>query len=125
MIARLLYRIDDLLPELAKNIPQGIEWREFITRMLRMSYTSDILGPLCNDKPKWISETAYQKIHVNANFEIHKGNKDWHRVLFNDICSEAKKNQEEFMKYFVNKIRFSHTAFYVQLGRPDKIIITQ
>lgn len=122
-VARLIYRIDTYLPLQLEVFTRSVCWREFITKMLRMSYSTDILQAYTKSKPQWISENQYISIHEDINMEINLGNPHWHYHLFDLIANESGRSSKEVKDFFVRNVRFKHTAFYVQMGRTDKIFV--
>ena len=122
-IARLIYRVDTFLPLQLKSFTRKVCWREFITKMLRMSYSTDILTAYRDSKPKWISNEQYTEIHTELNMEINRGNTRWHYILFDRIATAAGREIKDVKAFYIRNVRFKHTAFYVQVGRPDKVFI--
>lgn len=124
-IARLIYRIDTYLPLQLKMFTRKVCWREFVTKMLRMSYSTDILRAYREAKPAWISEEQYMSIHRDMNIDINIGDQHWHYVLFDRIAESSGRTIEDVKNFFIRNVRFIHSAFYVQIGRPDKVFIVR
>ena len=122
-VARLIYRIDTFLPLQLNSLDSRVCWREFINKMFRMSYSTDILRAYRDDKPQWITESQYVQIHQLINMEINSGNLNWHYVLFEQLVRASGKTLEDIKNRFIRSIRFKHSAFYVQMGRSDKIFL--
>lgn len=122
-VARLIYRIDTFLPLQLEALSRKVCWREFITKMLRMSYVTDILRAYQYAKPQWICEERFTSIHERMNMEINLGNVRWHYVLFDCIASSSNHSVDEVKDFYVKNARFKQSAFYVQIGRTDKVFI--
>jgi len=122
-VARLIYRIDTYLPIQLKMFTRHVFWREFVTKMLRMSYSTDILRSYREAKPQWISRGQYVSIHQDMNMEINFGNLRWHYVLFDRLSEASGRTIEDVKDFFIRNVRFKHSSFYVQIGRSDKIFI--
>jgi len=124
-IARLIYRLDTYLPLQLKLFSHKVCWREFVTKMLRMSYSTDILQDYRDSKPQWISDEQYMQIHYDMNIEINMGNVNWHFILFERLSAESGRPLREVKEFYIRNIRFKHTAFYAQIGRPDKVYLVR
>jgi len=122
-VARLIYRIDTYLPLQLKMFTRKVCWREFVTKMLRMSYSTDILRSYREAKPQWISKEQYTSIHQYTNMEINIGNLNWHYVLFDRLSDASGRTIEDAKDFFIRNVRFKHSLFYIQIGRSDKIFI--
>lgn len=122
-VARLIYRIDTFLPLQLSTISRKVCWREFITKMLRMSYLTDVLRAYQQAKPQWISAEEYSSIHMKVNIEINNGNVRWHYILFDCIAAVTDRQLKDVKDFYIRNARFNHSAFYVQIGRPDKVFI--
>lgn len=123
IVARLIYRIDTFLPLYLESFNKTLSWRDLVNKMLRMSYSTDILKSYRDVKPQWINDEQYRDIHQQINEEINYGGLEWHKKIFNLVSQASDRNLEDVKKFYIRNSRFDHTAFYIQMGRPDKLII--
>ncbi len=119
-VARLLYRVSEFVPLVAKQRP--ISWREVVSGFFRMSYATDVLKGMRDDL-KIITNEQYREIHFKANIVINSGVEEWFDewvASFDEVCSFDKEKVVEILN---QNFQFVETMLFSQLGRPENIII--
>ncbi|UVL56242.1 CHAT domain-containing protein [Pseudomonas sp. B21-035] len=121
-VVRLLERVATYLPLVLAR--RNYNWREVVTGLLRMSYVRDVLDLLKNEM-RLLSEEEYYRIHVDANMSINM-NEDggWFEEFKSSICEALGYDQEQGSLLWKNNFQFLDSMLFVQLGRPENIIIT-
>jgi hypothetical protein len=116
-IARLGYRIGELLPRLLKFRSQGIDWRSFLAGMLRMTHVTEVLMKILSDGA--ISHKQLDDVQYLANMEINTGNPDWYRVVETRIASHSGQTDGNPL------CQLTDSLAHVQLGHPESILIVE
>ena len=120
LVGRLLYRIAGFLPMITKHRP--VTWREIVGTFLRMSYVTDVLQDLLWVR-KAINETQFRKLHFEANTAINAGVQDWLESLQQGVIDAAGMAEGDVRKIWAARYQFVETMLFVQLGRPENIVI--
>lgn len=121
-VTRLLERIAVYLPIVLKKRPYT--WREIVTGLLRMSYVRDVLESL-RDEYKLLSQEQYEKLHVQANISINKHeDENWFDKFKSSTCKIIGYDQAQGKKLWDTDFQFVDTMLFVQLGRPENIVIS-
>lgn len=120
LVARLLYRIEAFMPLVAEHRP--CTWREIVSGFFRMSYTTDVLQDLMH-RHKILTEKQYQKIHLKANNDINSSEPEWLSNLQDGVIKATGKTHVEVKALWAEHFQFVETMLFVQLGRPENIII--
>ncbi|MEN5091366.1 CHAT domain-containing protein [Pseudomonas protegens] len=121
-VVRLLERVATYLPLVLKR--RNYSWREVVTGLLRMSYVRDVLD-LLKDEMRLLSEEQYCRIHVDANMLVNLNeDRSWFEKFKASICEVLGYDQEQGDLLWRNNFQFLDSMLFVQLGRPENIIIT-
>lgn len=122
-VIRLLERVEVYLPlVLAKR---NYNWREVVTGLLRMSYVTDVLD-LLKDEMQMLTKEDYDRIHLEANMSINAyEDKYWFEKFKASICKVLKYEKERGDLFWKTNFQFLDSMLFVQLGRPENIIIGQ
>ncbi|WCX38135.1 CHAT domain-containing protein [Pseudomonas aeruginosa] len=121
-VTRLLERIAVYLPIVLKR--REYTWREIITGLLRMSYVRDVMEGL-RDRLGLVTQEQYESIHIQANMLINTHeDKLWFEKFRALIAEAARLDQDEIDKLWEEHFQFVESMLYVQLGRPENIVIT-
>ena len=119
-IARILYRLDELLPKFFE-IKKTITWLDFISDFFRMSYITDITRILY-DKGL-LKEIDLNQIRMSENFLINSKNLEWYQEFLHSLVKRMGKNKKEIKNIINSTIGFTETMKYIILGNADSIII--
>ena len=119
-IARILYRLDELLPKFFE-IKKTITWLDFISDFFRMSYITDITRILY-DKGL-LNEIDLNQIRMSENFLINSKNLEWYQEFLHSLVKRMGKNKKEIKNIINSTIGFTETMKYIILGNADSIII--
>ncbi len=122
LVIRLLERIATYLPIVLKIRPYT--WREIVTGLLRMSYVRDVLEVL-RDEQKLLTHEQYDKLHMQANISINM-HEDvmWFEKFKASVCQDLGYDEAQARKMWDVNFQFVDTMLFVQLGRPENIVIS-
>ncbi len=119
-VARLLYRIAEFIPTAHKLFNRSLTWMEIMGGMIRMQLLTDFCRRL--EGKGIIDHDLCKKVHVKGNMQIN-GGKEWpfEKVIASlvDCGVDEKLAWRELQAATVNSTAIS----YLQLGRPETIII--
>lgn len=118
-IARLLYRISAFVPLVTTRTPRS--WREIVSGFFRMSYITDVLRDLLNERV--ISDAQYKQMHCIANSWINSGDPAWIDKFFANVMSVTRMDKEKVRDLWTRRYQFVETMLLVQLGHPENIMI--
>ncbi len=122
-VIRLLQRVAVYLPLVLSK--RNYNWREVVTGLLRMSYVSDVLD-LLKDEMKILTNEDYNRIHIEANMSINaREDKHWFEEFKGSVCEALKYEKEQGDLFWKTNFQFLDSMLFVQLGRPENIIIGQ
>jgi len=121
-IGRLVYRLSGFINALAKLNYDVLTWRTFISGLFKMSYTTDILRAFKDDF-NFISSEDYMDIHNNVNMKININDEFWFDYLIERVSTIANKTPQELYSLISKELPFVETMYYLQIGRPENIII--
>lgn len=120
-VTRLLERIDLYLPIALRR--RDYTWREIITGLFRMSYVRDVMEGL-RDQLGLITQAQYEAIHVQANMLINIEDKLWFEKFMALVAEAVGLEQRNVAEFWEEHFQFVESMLYVQLGRPENIVIT-
>lgn len=121
-VIRLLERIAVYLPIALKRRPYS--WREIVTGLLRMSYVRDVLEGF-RDRLGLLNQQQYEEIHIQANILINTyEDEHWFEHFRSMISQEIGLDKVAESKIWDEHFQFVETMLFVQLGRPENIVIT-
>ena len=123
-IARLIFRIGEFLP-IARMVTDGpVDWRGFLAGLLRMSHVTDILFELRSLDP--LAEDVWDEIQFLANTSINSRNPKWPDEVAARMTARLPKRLLRSVSRGNNPLSGLTDAMkYVQVGRPETIVITQ
>ena len=123
-IARLIYRIIEFVP-IALEIRVILTWREIVSGMLRMSYTSEITRLLIKYEKVSISEEARNRVQLAANTAINDRQSDWFETYVMVFANESNTEVEKLRNMVMRWASLTDAQKYVQLGSPENVVITK
>jgi hypothetical protein len=117
---RLLWRLTGLLPLLLQRADDGVEWRIFMSGMLKMVYATELtelvmkrFGPLPN----------HYEIGTRANMDINVGDPRWLKKHQRHLATATRQATAEIERFTIEYASMTDSLRYVQLGRPDLVRI--
>ncbi len=66
----------------------------------------------------------YERIGTLANHAINSGNSRWYREVAKIVADHTGMNVEQARTAFEHSIPYSDAIRYVQIGNPEKILLT-
>lgn len=122
-IARLIFRIFEFVP-IALKVREILTWREVVSGMLRMSYTTELTRLLVRYGKLSISDTARDRIQLVANKAINARQGDWYEQYLKALASESRMDINNIRKMVVQWASITDSHKYIQLGSPENVVIT-
>ena len=119
-VARLLYRMSAFIPLVTKMFP--ITWRDVVSGFFRMSYVTDLLLDIWMHQ-RLIVESQYEQLHMDANLSINSKEDDWIDKFFAAVRGATGLSEASFNDMLLRRYQFVDTMLFVQLGRPENIMI--
>jgi hypothetical protein len=120
--ARLLYRVAAYLGPGVSLLDRAMTWSEVIWGMLRMQLLTDFLRQLL--RKRLIHQTQYEEIHTDGNIWINSAHPDPFRMVISRLEALGVVKRE-----LVNDLELSvansSVISYLQIGRPETILIDQ
>ncbi|MEZ9016260.1 CHAT domain-containing protein [Vibrio lentus] len=120
-VGRIILRLTGFLNALKKMNVKYLTWRKFISDFFKMSFCTDVLTEF-RDSYGWISDKEYKQIHLEVNYAINSFKPDWLEVLISKVA-ESSGNDCDSVQRAIDEIGFVETMNYLQVGRPENIII--
>ncbi len=122
-IGRLMLRIFDFIPA-ALETRDILTWREVISGMLRMTYTTEITRLLIKHEKIKLDKQAFDNIQLSANIAINNRNPEWFEVYLNSLSKESCLNIGALKMMISRWAAMTDAIKYIQLGSPENIVIT-
>lgn len=120
-VGRIILRLTGFLNVLKKMDVNYLTWRKFISDYFKMSFCTDVLTEF-RDSYRWISDEEYKQIHLEVNYAINSFNPEWFEVLIRKVA-ESSESDKGSVQRAIDEIGFVETMNYLQIGRPENIII--
>lgn len=119
-VARLLYRIAEFVPAAIRMRQKAVTWLEVVSGMIRMQLLTDFLMQLLTKKK--ITEGQYRQAHYAGNMAINS----FQPTPFDHVL-ETLENiglLRDNLEYELQlAVAFSSAISYLQVGRPETILI--
>lgn len=122
-IGRLIFRIFEFVP-MALKIREILTWREVISGMVRMSYTTEVTRLLVKYAKLPIAEASRGRIQLAANIAINNRSGDWYETYLENLAHETNMGVEDLHNLIMRWASLTDALKYVQLGSPENVIIT-
>lgn len=120
-IARILLRIDSLLPILNKFGFSAVSWRTFLAIFLRMSFTTDVLEYFSG--LGLVDDATRLKINLDVNHRINLQDEDWYGTLIKNVATASGRSEAVLTKMVKEEHPFMETLNYSQTGTPERLYI--
>lgn len=121
-IGRLIFRILEFLPVALRDRPM-VTWREVISGMLRMTYTSEVTRLLTRHAGVSLAAEASQRVQIAANIAINARRSNWYELYLSELAKESGKELDELKGLARMWASMTDSQKYVQLGAPENIVI--
>jgi len=121
-IGRLLLRISEFIP-IALKERSILTWREVISGMIRMSYTSEVRRVLTQQAGLRFPHGGHERTQFVANTAINERQTDWFEQFAVAIAREVGRSKSQTMNDIVRWASLTDALKYVQLGSPENIVI--
>jgi hypothetical protein len=118
--ARLLLRVGTFLTPAIATFGQALTWAEVVSGMLRMQLLTDFLLQLLSKD--MIDEERYEQIHLHGNMAINGQILDPFASVLSRL-EEIGLSRNTLESEFESAIANSSVISYLQIGRPETILI--
>lgn len=119
---RLLWRLKGLLPLLLRRADDGVDWRTFMSGMLKMVYSTELAELVVK---RFGSIPNLHDIGARANIDINLGDPRWLKKHQRRLAHATKQSAAAIERFSVECASMTDSLRYVQLGRPDLVRIVQ
>lgn len=119
-IARLLYRVAEFIPSAQRQFNRSLTWLEIMSGMIRMQLLTDFCRRLLQNGS--IDEDSYKKVHMAGNIAINS-REEWPFDRVIECALEQGLRENVAKKELLRAAANSTTISYLQLGRPETIIV--
>jgi hypothetical protein len=123
-VGRLILRIAAFIPEAAK-IRDMLTWREVISGMIRMAYTSEVRRILTTQAGWRLKPGGSDRVQFIANTAINNRRSDWFEQFVSAMATESEKKEVEVRVAILRWAALTDSLKYVQLGSPENIVIVR
>lgn len=122
-IARLILRLQEYLPLAAHEPKLPLTWSKFLTGLLKMSYSTEIINLLRKERIITLTEESHYRTTFLTNSLINTGHPNWYENFISLLSKESTKPIEEIKTAIHRWAKFSDCLKYIQLGNPEKILL--
>jgi hypothetical protein len=121
-IGRLIFRISEFIPE-ALKFRNLLTWREVISGMIRMAYTTEVRRILTGQAGWVLRPGGEDRVQYAANMAINNRASDWFDRFVSAMAVEAERKEPEVRAAIARWASLTDSLKYVQLGSPENIVI--
>lgn len=120
--ARLIFRVSEFLSAFIETFERSLTWTEVVSGMMRMQLLTDFLRNLRRQNK--IDDGQYLEVHSAGNAAINGLSNDPFGAVLNDL--ERLGLERKVLQYDLEvAVANSSVISYLQIGRPETIIIDQ
>ncbi len=120
-VGRLLFRIAEFLPQAALMHDRPLEWRGFLSGLLRMSHVSEVA--LDAAERFNLHEDVFREFQLGANLAINSRRPDWPEIVSQSMRSKLPKAVWTGLPISNPLAMPTEALLYVQAGHPELIQI--
>jgi hypothetical protein len=120
--ARLLLRMVEFI-KIAADSRTLLTWREVISGMIRMAYTSEVRHILARKAGVQFAAGGHSRVQLVANTAINARRADWFDQFVRAISAETGKDSGAVVSLISRWAFVTDALKYVQLGSPENIVI--
>ncbi len=120
--ARILLRLQEFLPLAVKRWPL-FTWRDFISGMLRMSHTVEVVDLLLHQSRIKLTKDERKAVQLRANIQINSRAESWYEDFLEILASNSLLSVERLRSEIANYAGLTDSMKYVQLGSPENIVL--
>lgn len=122
-IGRLMLRIFEFVPIALKH-REILTWREVISGLLRMSYTSEVTRLLIRHEQLSITDAARDHVQFAANTAINNRQGDWFETYLKALARASSTHVNDVREMVLRWAPLTDAHKYLQLGSPENVVIT-
>lgn len=119
-ISRIIFRLSNYLDVICKMNLGIISWKTLISTFLKMSFSTDVLRYF--KEKNMLEEDDFIRIHIESNTLINTYNENWFEYICQKV-SDINNFSLNDVYDLVSEKYFFETMNYIQIGRPENILI--
>lgn len=117
----MVYRLIGFIPA-ALSMTSLLTWRDVVSGMLRMSYTSEVTD-LLERYAGNAGRGCLWRVQLAANVAINARRADWRELYLGALSAESGVAVPELRRLEANWASLTDALKYIQLGSPENVII--
>jgi hypothetical protein len=100
-----------------------LTWREVMSGMIRMSFTSEVRHLLTRQAGVRLRQGGHDRVQLTANTTINSRRPDWFEQFVEAIESESGIESSNIRALIARWGSITDSLKYLQLGSPENIVI--
>jgi hypothetical protein len=125
LMARMIFRLRKFIGILTAMDGYVIKWTAAVSGMLRMAHVSEILQVLRDGGVVNIDDEQYYNLHRAANIAITSNMPGWYELFVEHLAAEAGISTLDMHRIIEERAALTDAMMYVNVGNPDRIIISK
>lgn len=121
-IGRLMLRISEFIP-IALKVRNILTWREVISGMIRMAYTSEVRRILTTQAGLSLRSGGDDRVQLVANVAINERLTNWFELFVAAMATESDTPESQVRSDVLRWASLTDALKYVQLGCPENLVI--
>jgi hypothetical protein len=122
-VARLLFRIDQLLPMFVNRPNNQARWSEIVAGFQRRVYISEMLRAIDGRGGIALSDQDHIDLDIDAGMKIDQGHRDWFASVVTGIAARARVPEERVRASIRQHAWITNALRHLQLGNPEMVVI--
>lgn len=122
-IARLLLRINQLLPIHFAKSDLPYRWSTLVSGMQKRQYMTDVVYALAATLGLEVNGELLLKCSLESGARIDSGQRDWMEALIEVLAKASSKSDTFITELMQTQTYLTDSLIHVQLGNPDRIFI--
>lgn len=121
-IARLLFRLESLIPSITKK--RSIRWSSLVWIAQNMMFIFEALIEMKSKGFAELSEAEIRSVQLKSTMHLHSARQpQWLGHFISDLAAATGKSFDQVTEYLSNRTLDCDALRYVQLGHPDRISV--
>lgn len=122
-VARLLLRINQLLPLHFANSDRPYRWSSLVSGMQKRQYMTDIVFATAKTLGLKADQALLRQVSLDAGAKIDTGVDGWFEALIRILSELSSVDNAEIRKLIQSRVYLTDALVHVQLGSPEHILI--
>jgi hypothetical protein len=122
-VARLLLRINQLLPLHFAASDRPYRWSLLVSGMQKRQYMTDILFAIAKRLGLRADQRLFTRVSLDAGGRIDTGTEGWFQALIKILSELSAVDESEIRDLIQTNVYLTDALVHVQLGSPEHILI--